>query len=126
MKIPFAIVLILMLTSAAQAALTVDGYREMQEKYGKDNEAIDLQVRMYLDGLLDGLFMGTSDVPEDKRSWCIPDDQQMTDELALKLFEKELKLRGGEYKEFSELGIQVPFSLVMVDALQRAFPCKGK
>ena len=122
----FVVALFFMLASTAQAALTVDGYREMQEKYGKDNEAIDLQVRMYLDGLLDGLFMATSDLPADKRTWCIPDDQQMTDELALKLFEKELKHRGAEYKEFSELGIQVPFSLVMVDALQRAFPCKGK
>lgn len=121
-----AIAFSFLLASSAQAALTVDSYREMQDKYGKDNEAIDLQVRMYLDGLLDGLFMATSDLPENKRSWCIPDDQQMTDELALNLFEKELKIREAEYTEFSELGIQVPFSLVMVDALQRAFPCKGK
>ncbi|MEP4147959.1 MAG: hypothetical protein ABJL54_12095 [Halioglobus sp.] len=121
-----AIAFLCLLASGAQAALTVDSYREMQDKYGKNNEAIDLQVRMYLDGLLDGLFMATSDLPENKRSWCIPDDQQMTDELALNLFEKELQIREAEYTEFSELGIQVPFSLVMVDALQRAFPCKGK
>lgn len=108
----------------AQAALTVDGYREMQEKYGKDNEAIELQVRMYLDGLLDGLFMLSHDLPEDKKSWCIPDDQEITDEVALQLFDNELKERGKEYAEFGELGIQVPFSLVMVDALQRAFPCQ--
>ncbi len=121
--IRIAIALIFLLAGQAQAALTVDGYLEMQEKHGKDNAAIDLQVRMYLDGLLDGLFMGSSDVPEEKKAWCIPDDQQMTDELALKLFQKELKTRAAEYQEFSELGIQVPFSLVMVDALQRAFPC---
>ena len=109
--------------ASAQAALTVDGYYEMQKKHGKNNEALELQVRMYLDGLLDGLFMASSSLPKDKKSWCIPDDQQMTDELALKLFEKELKVRADEYAEFAELGIQVPFSLVMVDALQRAFPC---
>ena len=119
--------LVLLLAAAnANAALTVDGYREMQEKYGKDNEAIQLQVRMYLDGLLDGLFMLSHDLAEDKKSWCIADDQEITDDVALELFENELKHRGDEYAEFGELGIQVPFSLVMVDALQRAFPCKGK
>jgi len=121
-----AAALVFVLAGSAHAALTVDGYYEMREKHGKDNAAIDLQVRMYLDGLLDGLFMASSDVPENKKSWCIPDDQQMTDELALKLFQKELKARAAEYQEFSELGIQVPFSLVMVDALQRAFPCNNK
>lgn len=109
--------------ASAQAALTVDGYYEMQKKHGKNNEALDLQVRMYLDGLLDGLFMASSSLPKDEQSWCIPNDQQMTDELALKIFENELKVRADEYAEFAELGIQVPFSLVMVDALQRAFPC---
>ena len=109
--------------ASAQAALTVDGYYEMQKKHGKNNEAIELQVRMYLDGLLDGLFMASSNLPKDKKSWCIPDDQQMTDELALKIFENELKVRADEYAEFAELGIQVPFSLVMVDALERTFPC---
>lgn len=121
-----AIALMMFVALSAQAALTVDGYREMQEKHGKDNEAIELQVRMYLDGLLDGLFMASQDVADDKKSWCIPDDQQMTDELAFKLFQDELKERADEYAEFSELGIQIPFSLVMVDALQRAFPCKHK
>lgn len=116
---------LLLSASTLEAALTVDGYREMQEKYGKDNEAIELQVRMYLDGLLDGLFMLSHDLPEDKKSWCIPEDQEITDEVALKLFENELVHRGDEYTEFGELGIQVPFSLVMVDALQRAFPCRG-
>ncbi|MEH6585883.1 MAG: hypothetical protein V7720_04950 [Halioglobus sp.] len=118
------IALIMSLAAAgAQAALTVDGYYEMQKKHGKNNEAIELQVRMYLDGLLDGLFIVSSSLPKDEKSWCIPDDQQMTDDLALKLFENELKVRADEYAEFAELGIQVPFSLVMVDALQRAFPC---
>ncbi len=120
-----AIALMMLATTSAQAALTVDAYREMQEKHGKDNEAIELQVRMYLDGLLDGLFMASHDLPEDKKSWCIPDDQQLTDQLALELFENELKERADEYAEFSDLGIQVPFSLVMVDALNRAFPCKN-
>ena len=116
--------LLLIATAGARAALTVDGYREMQQKHGADNQAIELQVRMYVDGLLDGLFMASRDVPDDKRSWCIPDDEPMTDELAFELFQKELKLREQEYAEFSELGIDVPFSLVMVDALQRAYPCK--
>lgn len=123
MKQLIALVL-LVLASGAQGALTVDDYQKMQKKHGKDNQALQLQVRMYLDGLLDGLFMASRDVPEDKRSWCIPDDQPMTDELALELFEKELKARRAEYAEFAELGIQIPFSLVMVDALQRAFPCQ--
>lgn len=117
--------LILFVSMSAQAALTVDGYRAMQKEHGKNNEAIDLQVRMYLDGLLDGLIMATSSVPDDKRSWCIPDDQPLTDELAYELFQKELKIRGKEYAEFSELGIDVPFSLVMVDALERRFPCRN-
>lgn len=116
--------LILLFSMSAQAALTVDGYRSMQKEHGENNEAIDLQVRMYLDGLLDGLIMATSSVPDDKRSWCIPDDQPLTDELAYELFQKELKIRGKEYAEFSELGIDVPFSLVMVDALERRFPCR--
>lgn len=116
---------VLLATRTTHAALTVDGYREMQRQHGKDNEAIELQVRMYVDGLLDGLFMASRNVPEDKQSWCIPENQPMTDELAYELFEKELELREEEYAEFSELGIDVPFSLVMVDALQRAFPCKA-
>lgn len=119
-------VVLLMLTISAQAALTVDDYEKMQKKHGKDNQALELQVRMYLDGLLDGLFMASRDVPREKPSWCIPDDQPMTDELALDLFEKELKTRKAEYAEFAELGIQIPFSLVMVDALQRAFPCQKR
>ena len=119
-------VVLLMLTISAQAALTVDDYEKMQKKHGKDNQALELQVRMYLDGLLDGLFMASRDVPREKQSWCIPDDQPMTDELALDLFEKELKTRKAEYTEFAELGIQIPFSLVMVDALQRAFPCQKR
>lgn len=119
-------VVLLMLTAGAQAALTVGDYQKMQKQHGKDNQALELQVRMYLDGLLDGLFMASRDVPKDKQSWCIPDDQPMTDELALALFEKELKARKTEYAEFAELGIQIPFSLVMVDALQRAFPCKKR
>lgn len=117
---------LLVLTAGAQGALTVDDYQKMQKKHGKDNKALELQVRMYLDGLLDGLFMASRDVPEDKQAWCIPDDQPMTDELALELFEKELKVRKAEYAEFAELGIQIPFSLVMVDALQRAFPCRKR
>lgn len=121
-----AAALLLIVTAQAHAALTVDGYRAMQEEYGRNNEAIDLQVRMYLDGLLDGLVMASSNLPDDKRSWCIPDKQPLTDELAYELFHKELKLRRGEYAEFSELGIDVPFSLVMVDALERRFPCKKK
>ncbi len=112
-----------LVSTTVQAALTVEDYQNMQKKHGKDNKAIELQVRMYLDGLLDGLFMVSRDVPKHKQSWCIPSDEQITDELALKLFEKELKARKAEYAEFSELGIQVPFSLVMVDALQRAYPC---
>jgi hypothetical protein len=116
-------VLLLAVTPAANGALTVDGYRAMLAKHGKDNEAIDLQVRMYLDGLLDGLVMASSNLPDDKRSWCIPDSQPLTDELAYELFQNELKLRGKEYAEFSALGIDVPFSLVMVDALERRFPC---
>ena len=119
-----AIALIMLAAASAQAALTVESYREMQEKHGKDNQAIELQVRMYLDGLLDGLFMASRDVPKEKQSWCIPENEAMTDELAFKLFNKELKLRKAEYAEFGELGIQIPFSLVMVDALQRAYPCK--
>ena len=115
-----------MLAVSAQAALTVDDYQKMQKKHGKDNQALELQIRMYLDGLLDGLFMASRDVPRDKQSWCIPDDQPMTDELALQLFDKELKAREAEYTEFAELGIQIPFSLVMVDALQRAFPCNKR
>ena len=71
-----------MLTISAQAALTVDDYEKMQKKHGKDNQALELQVRMYLDGLLDGLFMASRDVPREKQAWCIPDDQPMTDELA--------------------------------------------
>lgn len=114
------------MTCTAQAALTVDGYYEMQRKHGADNQAIELQVRMYVDGMLDGLFMASRDIPEDKRAWCIPQDRPMTDELAFDLFQKELRLRKEEYAEFSELGIDVPFSLVMVDALQRAFPCGGR
>ncbi len=120
------LIALLLTASRGYAALTVDGYYEMQKKHGKDNEAIDLQVRMYVDGLMDGLFMASRDVPDDKRSWCIPDSESMTDELAFKLFKKELKLRKEEYAEFSELGIDVPFSLVMVDALQRAYPCKKR
>jgi hypothetical protein len=120
-----AIALMMLAAASAQAALTVEGYREMQKKHGKDNEAIELQVHMYLDGLLDGLFMASRNLPEDRKSWCIPDDQQMTDQLALELFESELRERADEYAEFAELGIQIPFSLVMVDALQRAFPCKN-
>ena len=115
---------LLAVAPTANAALTVDGYRAMLAKHGKDNEAIDLQVRMYLDGLLDGLVMASSNLPEDKRSWCIPDSQPLTDELAYELFHKELKLRRVEYAEFSELGIDVPFSLVMLDALERRFPCE--
>ena len=122
MRILFA--LLLGLATSAQAALTVDGYRAMQEAHGADNQTIDLQVRMYLDGLLDGLAMATSTLPDEKRSWCIPDNQPLTDELAYELFQQELRLRGKEYAEFSELGIDVPFSLVMVDALERRFPCR--
>ena len=110
--------------AASFGALTVDDYQKMQKKHGADNKAIELQVRMYLDGLLDGLFMASRDVPKEKQSWCIPENEAMTDELAFKLFNKELKLRKAEYAEFGELGIQIPFSLVMVDALQRAYPCK--
>lgn len=113
-------------SSHALAALTVDAYRQMQKQHGEDNPAIALQVRMYLDGLLDGLFMLSHDLPEKKKTWCIPDDQQISDEMALELFEKELQMRGEEYAEFGELGIEIPFSLVMTDALQRTFPCKGK
>lgn len=120
------IALLMLVATSAQAALTVDGYLEMQRKHGKDNEALQLQVRMYLDGLLDGLFMGSHDLPADKRSWCVPDDHQITDELALEIFENELRLRAEEYAEFAELGIDVPFSLVMVDALQRKFPCPDR
>lgn len=111
-------------TCTAQAALTVDGYRQMQEKHGKNNEVLEIQVGMYVDGLLDGLFMISRDLPEDKRGWCVPDSEEITLELALELFKRELKIRNAEYTEFSELGIQVPFSLVMVDALQRNYPCK--
>lgn len=118
-----AIALTMLLAASAHGALTVEGYYEMQEKHGADNKAIELQVRMYVDGLLDGLFLISHDLAEDKRSWCIPEDQEITDEVAFKLFQKELKLRRKEYAEFAELDIQVPFSLVMVDALQRAFPC---
>lgn len=118
--------LLLVLALGAQGALTVDDYQKMQQEHGKDNQALELQVRMYLDGLLDGLFMASRDVPQEKQSWCIPDDQPMTDELALELFEQELKARRAEYAEFAELGIQIPFSLVMVDALQRAYPCKRR
>ena len=114
---------ITLLSTTAHAALTVDDYYKMQKKHGADNKAIELQVRMYLDGLLDGLFMASRDVPKEKQSWCIPESEAMTDELAFKLFNKELKLRKAEYAEFGELGIQIPFSLVMVDALQRAYPC---
>ena len=120
------LLLLLVLAMGAQGALTVDDYQKMQQEHGKDNKALELQVRMYLDGLLDGLFMASRDVPQEKQSWCIPDDQPMTDELALELFEKELKARRAEYAEFAELGIQIPFSLVMVDALQRAYPCKRR
>lgn len=120
------IVLMLLAATSVQAALTVDSYYEMQSKHGKDNEAINLQVQMYLDGLLDGLFMASQDVPKDKKAWCIPDHQQVTDQLARELFENELRERADEYAEFAELGIQVPFSLVMADALQRAYPCKSK
>ncbi len=119
-----ATALLVLATASAEAALTVESYREMQEKHGKDSGALELQVRMYVDGLLDGLFMASHNMPEDKKAWCIPDDQQITDELALQLFENELEEREAEYTEFAELGIQVPFSLVMVDALERAFPCK--
>lgn len=115
--------LLLLAAANAQAALTVDGYYTIQKKHGNDNEAIELQVRMYVDGLMDGLVLASRDVPDDKRSWCLPDDEPITDELAFKLFNKELKLRREEYAEFSGLGIDVPFSLVMVDALQRAYPC---
>jgi hypothetical protein len=118
------LVLLLAVVPTVNAALTVDGYRAMLAKHGKDNEAIDLQVRMYLDGLLDGLVMASSNLPDDQRTWCIPDSQPLTDELAYDLFQKELTLRGDEYAEFSELGIDVPFSLVMVDALERRFPCR--
>lgn len=118
-----AIALMMLAAASSQAALTVDGYREMQEKHGKDNEAIELQVRMYVDGLMDGLFLISHDLPKEKKSWCIPEDREITDEMAFELFEKELALREKEYAEFAELDIQVPFSLVMVDALQRAFPC---
>ena len=118
-----ALALTLLLAANAHGALTVEGYYQMQEKHGRDNEAIELQVRMYVDGLLDGLFLISHDLPAEKRAWCIPDDQQITDEVAFELFEKELGLRKKEYAEFAELDIQVPFSLVMVDALQRAFPC---
>ena len=121
---PALFALFLFLTAQAHAALTVDGYKEMQKKHGKNNEALELQVRMYMDGLLDGLFMISRDLPENKKSWCIPDDESVTDELAFKLFKKELSKRRAEYAEFSKLGIQVPFSLVMVDALERAYPCK--
>lgn len=116
--------LFLGLAASAHAALTVDGYRTMQEAHGADNQAIDLQVRMYLDGLLDGLVMATSTLSDEKRSWCIPDNQPLTDELAYELFQQELGLRSKEYAEFSELGIDIPFSLVMVDALERRFPCR--
>ncbi len=119
-----AMALLMLAASSAQAAMTVESYYEMREKHGADNEAIALQVRLYLDGLLDGLLMGTRNVPEDQRSWCLPDDREVTGELALELFENELQARAEEYAEFAELGIQIPFSLVMVDALQRAFPCK--
>ena len=68
--------------------------------------------------------MASSNLPDDQRTWCIPDSQPLTDELAYDLFQKELTLRGEEYAEFSELGIDVPFSLVMVDALERRFPCQ--
>ncbi len=122
---PTVLALLLLIACQAHAALTVDGYRAMQKEHGKNNEAIDLQVRMYLDGLLDGLVMASSNLPADKRSWCIPDDEALTDELAYRIFHKELKIRGKEYAEFSELGIDVPFSLVMVDALERRFPCKN-
>ena len=50
--------------------------------------------------------------------------RESIDRSVEKLFQKELKLRKDEYAEFSELGIDVPFSLVMVDALQRAYPCR--
>ncbi|QFU75791.1 hypothetical protein EY643_09040 [Halioglobus maricola] len=110
---------------STQAALTVDGYRDMQAKHGEDNEVLEIQVGMYVDGLLDGLFMISRDLPEEKRGWCIPDDEEITLDLALELFKEELSVRNAEYTEFSELGIQVPFSLVMVDALQRHYPCKS-
>ncbi len=121
-----ALIAIMLVASAgARAALTVESYYEMLEKHGVDNQAIELQVRMYVDGLMDGLFLISHDLPEEKKSWCIPDDQHITDEIAFELFQQELRLRRDEYKEFAELDIQVPFSLVMVDALQRAFPCGG-
>jgi hypothetical protein len=121
------IALALALASARTlAALTVDDYRQMQKQHGDDNPAIELQVRMYLDGLLDGLFMLSHDLPAEKKTWCIPDNQQITDEMALELFKKELQMRGEEYAEFGELGIEIPFSLVMTDALQRTYPCKNK
>ncbi len=119
-----AMALLMLAASGAQAAMTVESYYAMREKHGANSEAIALQVRLYLDGLLDGLLMGTRNVPEEKRSWCLPDDREVTGELALELFENELQARADEYAEFAELGIQIPFSLVMVDALQRAFPCK--
>jgi hypothetical protein len=121
-----AIALLVLAASSAQAALTVESYHQMKKQHGADNEAIELQVRLYLDGLLDGLLMASRNVPEDRRTWCLPDDQEITGQLALELFENELQQRADEYAEFAELGIQIPFSLVMVDALQRAFPCPIK
>ena len=113
----------------------VQGLREMLEQLREQRQErldnFDLggvydEVAQELKDVVDTERQSLDDLATEARESGDQRRQEITDEVALELFEKELQQRGKEYAEFAELGIQVPFSLVMVDALQRAFPCRGK